>query len=122
MPASPLAILPALSSAFSPASVISAAQRARRRYVDLIAHADAGVCVPTGTWRALHEELFSASCALVELHNSDARPPLLTPDVVQVVVDCDRDVEHRIASAERMLEVAKRGRVIDMATLAEVAS
>lgn len=122
MPASPLATLPALSSAFSPTSILSAAQRARRRYDDLVAHADAGVCVPTGTWRALHEELFSVSCALVELHNSDARPPLLTPSVVQVVVDCDRDVEERIERSERMLNAARNGRVIDMATFAEVAS
>lgn len=101
------------TSALDPAPILLAAREARTAYEDLISSDGA----TSTSWRRVHSDISVAVHNLVTLYYSNDCPPLLTGGVIQCLADRGTDALHRAQYAERMVEVARRGRVIDMSSL-----
>lgn len=119
MDASPLSILPALSGAsLDPSAVFARARAARLAYEDAVSSDG----VSARAWRRIAAQMHDACVDLVELKlardtGAITGDWILTAGQIQCLADRQTDALHRAQYAERMLEVARNGRVIDMATL-----
>lgn len=113
----------ALALPLDPSAIFARARAARAFYDDAASSYGANA----RTWLAVAAALHDACCDLVELKLASdtgaiAGDWILTADQIQQLANRQTDAMHRAQHAKRMLEAAKRSRVIDMATLAEVAS
>lgn len=101
------------TSALDPALILLAAREARRAYEDLISSDGA----TSTSWHRVHSDISVAVHNLVTLYYSNDCPPLLTESVIQELADRGADALDRAQYAARMVEAARNGRVIDMATI-----